>query len=215
MIWHIRLVEIDEGQAPAQHPRPGGRSARVRAAVLRATLDTLITHGYAAVTVTGVADAAGVHSTTVYRRWGGRAALVVDAVQLLSESTVATPDTGDLTGDLTAVLGDVVQLLTRPQGVAVVRSLAAIPPELDEEITAAKVRFWQGRFDAGAAVVERAITRGELAEGTDPQQVFELLVGPAYLRALLTGFPLDEEFIHDTVGRVVDAFHTKESAENM
>ncbi|MFI7067190.1 TetR/AcrR family transcriptional regulator [Kribbella sp. NPDC050124] len=178
----------------------------MRDAVLEATLELLTADGYAAVTVPRVADLADVHSSTVYRRWGGRAQLVADAVRQLSESTIATPDTGNLAGDLRALLGDVVGLLSHPPSLAVIRALAGIPPEFDQEISAIKVQFWRGRFDAGTAIVERAISRGELATGTDPQQVFELLVGPAYLRALLSGFPLDNAFTTATANHVLRAF---------
>jgi AcrR family transcriptional regulator len=199
-------MQMHDSRAPAHGPRPGGRSARVREAVLQATLDTLVSDGYAAVTVTSVADAAGVHSSTVYRRWGGRAQLIADAVRQMSESAVPTPDTGTLAGDLTVLIRQVVQLLTNPPTLAVVRSLAAVPPDLDDEFAATRTRFWQARFDSGAAIVERAVSRGELPGGVEATQVFEMLVGPPYLRALLTGAPLDAKFIRVTVRRVIEAF---------
>ena len=60
--------------------RPGGRTARIRAAVLEATVSALIEHGYDGLTMERIADRAGVNKTTLYRRWGSRAGLVVDAV---------------------------------------------------------------------------------------------------------------------------------------
>ena len=64
---------------------PAGRSAvgrrpRMRAAVLGATLAELAERGYAALTVDTVARRAGVHKTSIYRRWGDRESLVVDAL---------------------------------------------------------------------------------------------------------------------------------------
>ena len=59
--------------------RPGGRSARVRSAVLAATLEVLVETGYDGMTVDAVAARAGVHKTTVYRRWPTKAALVAAA----------------------------------------------------------------------------------------------------------------------------------------
>ena len=60
--------------------RPGGRSARVRAAVLEATLDELIDNGYAGETVQGIADRSGVNKTSLFRRWGSKAGLLSDAL---------------------------------------------------------------------------------------------------------------------------------------
>jgi AcrR family transcriptional regulator len=74
VLWHSERVT----DARPVTQRPGGRSSRVRAAVLDATLATLMEHGYDAVTVSDVARAAGVHPTTVYRRWGGRPQLVAE-----------------------------------------------------------------------------------------------------------------------------------------
>uniref|UniRef100_UPI000B1D4F1A TetR/AcrR family transcriptional regulator n=1 Tax=Streptomyces atriruber TaxID=545121 RepID=UPI000B1D4F1A len=51
--------------------RPGGRTARTRAAVRDAVLSGLADHGYPGLTVEYVADHSGVHKTTLYRRWGG------------------------------------------------------------------------------------------------------------------------------------------------
>jgi hypothetical protein len=53
---------------PQGGPRPGGRTARTRAAVLRAVLDELAGGGYAGTTVERVAARAGIAKTTIYRR---------------------------------------------------------------------------------------------------------------------------------------------------
>ena len=71
--------------------RPGGRSARVRAAVLEATLDQLAESGYDGLSFEAVAVRAGVHKTTLYRRWSDRTALVLDAMLELSSQTVPVP----------------------------------------------------------------------------------------------------------------------------
>jgi AcrR family transcriptional regulator len=47
----------------AASARPGGRTARVRTTVLDATVAELIDHGYAGLTVDGVAARAGVNKT--------------------------------------------------------------------------------------------------------------------------------------------------------
>ena len=54
----------------AARRRPGGRSSRVRAAVLGATLEALVQGGYEALSIAEVAARSGVHESTIYRRWG-------------------------------------------------------------------------------------------------------------------------------------------------
>ncbi|MFE3903268.1 TetR/AcrR family transcriptional regulator, partial [Streptomyces sp. NPDC059153] len=59
-----------EGTRPPTRRRPGGRTARIRKQVLDAVLSELGEHGYDGLTTDTVAARAGVHRTTVYRRWG-------------------------------------------------------------------------------------------------------------------------------------------------
>src|SRR5262249_12960102 len=62
-------TQLGVALAPAQRFRLGGRGPRVRAAVLAATLAELADKGYAALTIDSVARRAGIHKTTIYRRW--------------------------------------------------------------------------------------------------------------------------------------------------
>ena len=61
---------------PKAIARPGGRSARVQAAVHGATSALIAEHGRAAVTVPMIAARAGVTPSTIYRRWGELADLL-------------------------------------------------------------------------------------------------------------------------------------------
>src|SRR5206468_9879179 len=81
--------------------RPGGRSARVRAAVHRAVQD-LVAEGVRTedLTMPVVAARAGVHATTVYRRWGSLADLLAAVAEHRFTGDVVVPDTGGLAGDL-------------------------------------------------------------------------------------------------------------------
>ena len=74
--------------------RPGGRSARVRADVIAATLAELGERGYAALSLDSVARRAGVHKTTLYRRWGTREELVLEAMLERAGEHISVPDTG-------------------------------------------------------------------------------------------------------------------------
>src|SRR3954454_17804776 len=80
--------------------RPGGRSERVRSSVLAAAQELLAEGGYDALRVEDVASRAGVHKTTVYRRWPTKADLVMAVVEGRSEERVPVPDTGSLEDDL-------------------------------------------------------------------------------------------------------------------
>src|SRR6202142_1234404 len=88
----------------ARPTRPGGRSARIVAGVLRATAEELARVGYAALRVEDVARAAKVNKTTVYRRWPTKMQLVTEALRRERERCIVTPDTGSVREDLRIML---------------------------------------------------------------------------------------------------------------
>ena len=172
--------------------RPGGRAERVRSSVLGATSELLTEVGYEGLSVEDIAARAGVHKTTVYRRWPTLPDLVAAAVTEHAEQHVTVPDTGDLGSDLRALARDVVADLSSPGGVRRSTSIvaaAAHSPEVASRIHS----VWSGRMAATRVIVERAVERGEIGPHSDPQIIIESLVAPIWLRVLVTGEPIDEE----------------------
>ncbi|MEU6591705.1 TetR/AcrR family transcriptional regulator [Streptomyces sp. NPDC046881] len=185
--------------------RPGGRSERVRIAVMDAAVNQLATHGYNALSIANVAREAGVAETTVYRRWPTPADLAGGAVAHLAQTDNPVPDTGTLEGDLRTLLSQIIKLVHRPEVERILRAAAAL--DGGNAMSAhARESFWRTRFTGAGRIVERAVERGELAAGTDPDAVIELLVAPAYMRLLLTNRPLDDELLDGSVRRTLKAF---------
>jgi AcrR family transcriptional regulator len=174
--------------------RPGGRSARVRAAVIEALLGELAEHGLAGTTMEGVARRAGVNKTTLYRRWGSREELVLDALLELGERRVPIPDTGSLRDDVLTVAREIVASVSTPEADAVIRAAAADPAQ-DSKLVARVRQFWTVRYEVLGEIVARAVERGELPEGTDPRPVIDGLLGGIYLRLLVTREPLDDDVL--------------------
>jgi AcrR family transcriptional regulator len=172
--------------------RPGGRAERVRTAVLEATSELLLQVGYDRLTVDEVAARAGVHKTTVYRRWPTKPELITEAVRLHADENVPAPDTGSLLGDLQALATDVIATLSSEGGARRSRSIVAAAATSDE-LADGLHTFWAHRIAATTPVIERAITRGELPPDSDATLIIETLVGPIWLRLLLTGEPIDDD----------------------
>jgi AcrR family transcriptional regulator len=189
-------------QASAPKRRPGGRSARVRRAVLDATVETLVGSGYAGLSVDEVARRAGVNKTTIYRRWPDVGALVIDALLDRQQEHVPIPDTGELRGDLLALLDAVTASITSPEGAALLRAAQdSGPPELESLVH----RFWHSRFALGRQIFQRAVDRGEVAPGLNHDLLLELAVAPLHFRHLVTREPLSRAFRARLVDAVVDA----------
>ncbi|MGH3562522.1 MAG: TetR/AcrR family transcriptional regulator [Mycobacterium sp.] len=170
--------------------RLGRRGAPVRAAVLEATLAELVEHGVEGVSIAAVAARAGVHETSVYRRWRTRKDLIVDALLDRSAAEIPTPDTGSVRGDLIELARRVSMYLSLPLGRALVR-MGALTVE-DESLAQVWADFIASRLAAMRVVVDRAIDRGELPGGTNARLVLEMLVAPLHVRTILTGEPLPE-----------------------
>lgn len=193
--------------ATPEHPprrRTGGRSARVREAVLRAVLDALAERGPEAVTMNEIARRADVHATSIQRRWGTRERLVLDALLAYSHDQLPVPDTGALHDDLVAFAGSLAGYLATPLGLTLVKTMAVA--EDDAALASARAEFWQARFSVARAIVDRAVQRDELAPGADPVLVLEMVLAPMHFRVLLTREPIDDAFITATVDAVVRGF---------
>lgn len=172
--------------------RPGGRTARVRAAVLEATQDELVERGFHGLAMDQVAARAGVGKTTVYRRWGGPAGLVTDLMTELADQSAPHADTGSVEGDLLAnaagVLGAIADKRLGPTLQAVIAAATC-----DEQAAAALREFYLRRVREWAKAVDLAVARGELPAGTDGTEVVRAVSAPIYYRLLVTRERVDEE----------------------
>ena len=184
--------------------RPGGRTARTRERVCAATLEELARHGYTGLTVEGVAERAGVHRTTVYRRWGGPEGLVVDALALTGEDSWAPPDTGSLAGDLRGIAREVVDVYGDPVTGAAPRAFVTATFHSERAREAMQALLVQ-RYERCEAAVARAVARGELAAGVDAGALVRAVTAPLYLRLFLTGEPVDRALADAAVAAALAA----------
>ncbi|MFH9412533.1 TetR/AcrR family transcriptional regulator [Streptomyces rochei] len=171
--------------------RPGGRTARVRSAVLRAAGDALAEHGLAGLDLADVARRAEVGRTTVYRRWGNPVALVADLLVEMAEQSLPRTETGTLAGDLRANARLVRRTLTDPRQGPLFKAVIAAAT-CDSRAAAALHRFYETRVDEWAPCARQAVERGELPPGTDAREVIRAVSAPLYYRLLTTAEPLDE-----------------------
>ncbi|MEU8557493.1 TetR/AcrR family transcriptional regulator [Streptomyces anthocyanicus] len=152
-------TDSTEPAVGAPERRPGGRTARVRAQVLDAVRAELAEVGHEGLTVEGVAARAGVHRTTVYRRWRDVGGLLVDVIAAAGEMDWQPPDTGSLRGDLTALNREIQESLVVRPSFAVALMAASFH---SEQAARAQTRLWADRYAQCEILVERAVARGEL-----------------------------------------------------
>lgn len=166
--------------------RPGGRTARVRAAVLRASGDALVELGLHGLELADVARRAGVGKTTVYRRWGSVPALLTDLLADMAATSAPRTDHGSLEADLLANALLVQSTLADPRQGALLAAFigaAACDPVIADGLR----RFYAARLAEWAPCVTAAVRRGELPAGTDAEAVVAAVSAPLYYQRLARG----------------------------
>ncbi|MCH0562898.1 MULTISPECIES: TetR/AcrR family transcriptional regulator [unclassified Streptomyces] len=166
--------------------RPGGRTARVRTAVLRAAGDILAEQGLAHLDLADVARRAEVGKTTVYRRWGSVTGLVADLLAELAHDVAPRRETGSLAGDLRAYALLVQREAADARQGALLRAVVAAAT-CDARTAAALRRFFEVRVAQWVPCVDRGVLRGELPPGTDAAAVVRAVSAPLHQELLTAG----------------------------
>ncbi len=179
--------------------RPGGRSARVRAAVHAAALELLEDRQWETLSVPLVAERSGVHQATIYRRWGTMSALLDDVVNEWFAGTAALPDTGSLRGDLEAYAAAVAKALEEALVPLILRAVVLeIRPGEPRQASAAFLE----RQRQLQVMLDRAAARGEPVVPTRAE-LLELVVAPLYFQALFDE-PMPQSETSRLVQRLLD-----------
>jgi AcrR family transcriptional regulator len=177
--------------------RPGGRTAEVTRRVKDAVLELLVDGGISACTFAAVAERAEVERSTLYRRYGDRWAMMIDAILDHSEDEAAAVSLGSFREDLRFVLGRMTEILATPLGPALWAVGAALRAGSAPEH---RTRFWETRVGQILPIVEDAKARGELAADVDAEEVFAFAMGAVHFRMLVIGERVDLK----TVDQIVD-----------
>ncbi|MBA0045546.1 TetR/AcrR family transcriptional regulator [Mycobacterium sp. NPDC050853] len=177
-----------------QGRRTGGRSARVREAILEAAFGELIDRGYAELTVEAVASRAGVNKTTIYRRWPTLEDLLVDALTTWSLEAIPVPDTGGIESDLLATGRELAELLNDGVG-RQVAALVLTAGLRSTPLREATRRYFDHQAVRAVPVIRRAIDRGELPAECDVDTLLTTFRAPLFYRTITTGDPIDDDLI--------------------
>lgn len=153
-------------------------------AILSATLDLLYKRGYTGLTIDEVAVRAGVAKTTIYRRWPSKPVLVAAAVSDRAAMTFTMPDTGSTRLDLVELIRLASSALSGASGV-IMRAL--IRESGQSDLLLALVQgIVHSRRELYTAVLDRAVARGDLPADLDRELFIDLLMGPAWIRLVIT-----------------------------
>jgi len=185
--------------AAAQHTRGEVREE----AILRATLELLAEVGYDQLTIDGVAARAHCSKATIYRRWQGKAELVITAVRRHSAPPPQpAPGTGSLREDLLAAL-EAMRSSLAGQDTALLLGLMTAMRHDRELAAVVREQVIDSKREVFGAAVARAVARGELPAGADHTLLAEISSAMLLSRQLVTGEPLDAAFAQELVDDVL------------
>jgi AcrR family transcriptional regulator len=171
-------------------------------AIFDATLRELAETGYAQLAMERVAERARTSKASLYRRWPGRAALVIDAIHHALPAPDDLPDTGDLRTDILTFLREMAAVLAGPLGAAARGLLAEAlgDPQLAQAV---RERITEPGLERMSEILERATRRGEISARSLTPLVVS--VGPTLLRHhfLVHGAPVPDTVLTGIVDDVV------------
>lgn len=175
------------------------RDPRIEKAVLKATAELLVRHGYTDLNLDDVASRAKTTKPAIYRRWKSKARLVHEAAFPVDIVDVGNrPDAAarSLADDVRDMVAGAAMVMASPV------ARAAIPGLIGEFQTDPTLhslvleRFQTGPMVWAAARLDRAITEGEARPGVELGTVISLIGGAVFFRLLVeTGQPCDEAWV--------------------
>jgi len=205
LLQRISRYAVGMDAKPQSVRRPGGRSARVRAAVHQAVLELLGQENWDDITIALVAERSGVHQATIYRRWGTLSTLIDDVVTDRLTTDSPLPDTGSLRSDLMWFARQVSDDLAGSQGSTYLRAAVLAggltsPPAPDGEGNAGGY-YMLDRANQLQAMLDRATARGENPPGL--LELLEVVVAPLYFHVLFIRHPAGPEHAVTLVDRLL------------
>jgi AcrR family transcriptional regulator len=166
--------------------------ADIRARVMPAVLDELARWGVERFSVEALAERHHLDAAMVYRYWGNRQRLIVDAALADVETWSSATDTGSLRGDLAALARNLTDRINTEIGRTFLRALVMDRRGRHDDET--RMMFWRAQFAIVRSVVDRARERGELREGVNTLAAVQIVLAPLNIRALYSDAAVDDDY---------------------
>jgi AcrR family transcriptional regulator len=180
-----RSVRVPAGAAVLQ--------ADVTEAIRQAFFSELAESGYGRLSIEAVARRATVGKPAIYRRWRSKQDMAVALISEVAWAHLDMPDTGRLRGDVIAFLRAEYAVLTHPLAKAIIPDLLSEANRNPDLAAALLATVRDPRRTRAAAIIGRAIERGEVADTLNPDLALDVLAGPLYWRLTVVDQPISDE----------------------
>jgi AcrR family transcriptional regulator len=179
-------------------------------ALREAALVVLAEVGYDRLTMDAVAARARAGKTTIYRRWQGKAELIVDALNSL-KGVPDIPDTGSLRQDLRAL----AESITTAEGQFGAQMTIGMVNAIAHDAGLRRVfgeKFIAPRMAGFRTVLERAVARGEMPAGHDLDLLARLFPALGLQQLVMSGELPGTRFARQIMDEVVYPLATAPAA---
>jgi len=178
-------------------PRRGRpRDPAVDRAILESARSVLARKGFTGTSMDEIARTAGVGKDTLYRRWKSKEILVQHLLTVLSAENAPVPEDEDPRYALFVFLQDIVRLNTRSDFGAILAGIVGESGRNPEMATAFQ-QFWSERRSIAGSIVRRIVDPA--TPDREIGRILDNILGPIYYRLLLSGDPIDDEYLWDLI----------------
>ncbi len=194
MCFSIKVTDMEK--------RPDPRLDITRTMALEAALILLQDKGILAVNHGGVSRETGISRSTLYRHWPKLEDLRHATFACAATSPKYPPLTkGPLKTDLIWIIGKLMTALNdTPWGKISPQMVAMAATE--DQVRDLMSQWMESRSAAVEAVFKAADIRGELKKDAPVQQLVEMAIAIPYFRKLVSGQPLDSEWIQSHIDMI-------------
>jgi AcrR family transcriptional regulator len=184
------------------------RDPALDVAILDAAVELLVEEGFEGMSIEAVAHRAGVGKPTIYRRWPSKEAMVIDALERLSDRPEVPPE-GTVRERLTGFMERWWHLAGRGDATRPTRLLASLVGEIQrgsELGEAVRRAFVQSRRRRLIALLREGVRSGELRGDVDVDLAADLLFGPLLVRKMLSGGRISADAARHAVDVLFDGW---------
>lgn len=175
------------------------RNPAVDTAIMTAARNLLARKGFTGTSMDSIAREAGVGKDTLYRRWKSKEDLVLHILKKLAARNVPIPQLDDPRYALFVFL-QAIRKVNLDTDLGPMIAGVVGESKRNERLAEGFREFWQERRSIPATLVRRIAP----AETTDEEieLILDHLLGPIYYRLLLTGDPVDDEYLWELIGAI-------------
>ncbi len=152
-------------------------------------------------TVASIAEKAGVHRATVYRRWPTVGDLLREALTVHT-AALQIRDTGHWERDLHRLVDDLAEFFSDPAELAMNTAMAGRSDELLAEVL---TEHWMPVIGEIESLVRNAIERNEITAATDPATIVQLIISPLLVQTIFLRTRPAKSFLRNLADTIIRA----------